>query len=562
LNYLNPPGFLGTGASLLADVTLLAYVLLLVPGMLIGFYYARINKHRPQHRNIMIAITVINWILIFWLMIVAFSYDVGPNLGTQPGNARYLTPSVHAALGAVAQLLATYVVYRMIREDTQVAAAKKRGETDTSRYWFKSAKITMRIVLGLWLIVSVLGVLSYLIRYDVLKLGGSAVEVPIVVTEEPLATEEVAATDEVAVTDEAVGALGATLVITSGGVETTDEPSQLAVTEEVAALAVTDESAAPTDAPVVETEEAAALVATEEVAAPTEVALVVETEEPAAPTDAAVVETEEAAALVAETEAANAPTEVAAVATETPTDVAVAETEEPVAIVETEEPAAPTEAAAVATETPTDVAVAETEEPAPVTETQEVTVAPTTTSRSPSIIATVSALSVVVTPEVVPPVVAETQEVSVAATEEPAPATATPRPSPTRRPTATPRPSPTPAPTIAGEPLVEIGNHPRFGQILVDGEGRTLYAYANDEPGWSNCVGTCLTNWEIYEVEEDTPLVLGIGLDGELGLVERADGTYQVWYNEQPLYYFVLDRRPGDARGNGAANLWSVVEIP
>ncbi len=142
--------------------------------------------------------------------------------------------------------------------------------------------------------------------------------------------------------------------------------------------------------------------------------------------------------------------------------------------------------------------------------------------------------------------------------------TATPRP--TRRPASavvvtSPASTQEAAPTLAGDPIVQPGGNARLGAFLVDGEGRTLYVYANDEPGWSNCVGTCLNNWQVYTVEADTPLVVGAGLDGELGLTERADGTLQVTYDDQPLYYFSLDRRPGDAIGSGAGNVWSVVPV-
>ena len=41
------PGLLGTGASLLADLTLLAYLLLIVPGMLAGFVFARRKHFEP-----------------------------------------------------------------------------------------------------------------------------------------------------------------------------------------------------------------------------------------------------------------------------------------------------------------------------------------------------------------------------------------------------------------------------------------------------------------------------------------------------------------------------------
>lgn len=201
--YLQPQGFLGTGASLLADLSLLAYVLLIVPGMVAGFVFARRGKHRPHHKTTMITITVVNWVLIFFLMIAAYRFDVVANIASQPANARYLLPTIHGILGLPAQLLATYVVYRMLREDTQVAAAKARGESgqQLSKYWFKSAKPVMRLTITLWLITALLGVFNYLVRYNVLPTFDN-VNVAPAVTEEPAATPEVTATPEPAATTE------------------------------------------------------------------------------------------------------------------------------------------------------------------------------------------------------------------------------------------------------------------------------------------------------------------------------------------------------------------------
>ncbi|MBI1279034.1 MAG: DUF420 domain-containing protein [Anaerolineaceae bacterium] len=229
--YLQPPGFLGTGASLLADIALLAYILLIVPGMIAGFVFARRGKHRPHHKRTMIMITAVNWLLIIFLMLFAYNYDVAGNIASQPTNARYLMPTIHGILGLVAQLLATYVIYRMLREDSQVAAAKARGESgqQLSNYWFKSAKPVMRLTIILWLITALLGIFNYLIRYDILPAFNSNRSVTPAVTVEPAATSEAltAVTDEPATTAEPA---------------TTDEP---AVTVEPATTA----EIAPTNTP-------------------------------------------------------------------------------------------------------------------------------------------------------------------------------------------------------------------------------------------------------------------------------------------------------------------------
>ncbi|MBI5671112.1 MAG: hypothetical protein HZC41_24210 [Chloroflexi bacterium] len=158
------PGFLGTGASLMSDLSLLAYVLLIAPAMLVGFVFARRRLLRPHHKGVMTTITLVNWVLILYLMLFSYSRGVVPGLSrfTQPA---IFLPTIHLLFGGAAQLLATYLVYRMWREDAQVAAARKRGEQDVSRYWFRPAKPLMRTTLGLWLLTVILGVATYFAFY-------------------------------------------------------------------------------------------------------------------------------------------------------------------------------------------------------------------------------------------------------------------------------------------------------------------------------------------------------------------------------------------------------------
>lgn len=193
-------GFLGTGASLLADVTLVAYLLLIVPAMIGGYVTARRKKHRPHHQWLMIIVTVLNWFLILFLMLTTYRLDVAQNFLAQPGSPRYLVPTVHALLGIPAQILATFLVVRMAVEDTQVARARRRGETEIARYWFKRAKPVMQLTLALWMVTALFGVVTYLVRYDVLpavaqgRSAGAPVVTPDVVP--PLATDELSGADD------------------------------------------------------------------------------------------------------------------------------------------------------------------------------------------------------------------------------------------------------------------------------------------------------------------------------------------------------------------------------
>ncbi len=246
--HLEPQGFLGTGASLLADISLLAYILLIIPSLIAGYVFARRGKHRPHHQYLMIGITVFNWVLIIFLMVFSYRFDVLDGVTGQPANTRYLLPTIHGLLGLPAQLLATYVVYRMLREDLQVARAKARGERDVQRYWYKQAKWAMQVVFWLWLLTALLGVVTYLLRYEVIQPPVLAGNLPApvateellapVMTDEPVSTQEAA---EPVMTDEAEPSATEELMPQE------TEEAEVVATEDVAPLATEEADPAATE---------------------------------------------------------------------------------------------------------------------------------------------------------------------------------------------------------------------------------------------------------------------------------------------------------------------------
>lgn len=97
-----------------------------------------------------------------------------------------------------------------------------------------------------------------------------------------------------------------------------------------------------------------------------------------------------------------------------------------------------------------------------------------------------------------------------------------------------------------------------LGEILVDGEGRTLYVFVPDGQGPSTCTDDCLANWPSLT----GPATAGEGVDESLlGTATRPDdSTEQVTYNGWPLYYFAADPSPGDINGQGVGDVWFVVD--
>jgi len=98
-----------------------------------------------------------------------------------------------------------------------------------------------------------------------------------------------------------------------------------------------------------------------------------------------------------------------------------------------------------------------------------------------------------------------------------------------------------------------------LGEIVVDGEGMTVYMFDNDTQGAdvSVCEGECATNWPAVTTDSDTPEVEGV--TGEVGTIEGVDGSTQVTLNGWPLYYFIGDEAAGDTNGQGVQDVWWVL---
>jgi predicted lipoprotein with Yx(FWY)xxD motif len=104
------------------------------------------------------------------------------------------------------------------------------------------------------------------------------------------------------------------------------------------------------------------------------------------------------------------------------------------------------------------------------------------------------------------------------------------------------------------------GEDSDLGPFIVAENGMTLYTFKRDTFGVSNCVDGCATNWPPYTVESADGLTVADGIPGEVGTIERADGTLQVTYNGLPLYFWVNDAETGDANGHNFRTAWLVVQ--
>ena len=117
--------------------------------------------------------------------------------------------------------------------------------------------------------------------------------------------------------------------------------------------------------------------------------------------------------------------------------------------------------------------------------------------------------------------------------------------------------TPAPAATSTGTGLktTTIGG----ATVLTNAKGFTLYWFAPDTPTISKCYGSCAAYW---------PPVTGTaaaspGLPGRISTITRTGGSRQLTYNGHPLYTYIGDTAPGQAKGNNLnlnGGLWH--EVP
>ena len=101
-----------------------------------------------------------------------------------------------------------------------------------------------------------------------------------------------------------------------------------------------------------------------------------------------------------------------------------------------------------------------------------------------------------------------------------------------------------PTAAMAASPSVEV-HHSRYGPILTDGGGRTLYLFTRERTARSRCYGACAAAWP--PLIAHGPLAAGRGARrGLLSTTRRRGGARQVTYRGHPLYHYVGERRAGE----------------
>jgi predicted lipoprotein with Yx(FWY)xxD motif len=102
---------------------------------------------------------------------------------------------------------------------------------------------------------------------------------------------------------------------------------------------------------------------------------------------------------------------------------------------------------------------------------------------------------------------------------------------------------------------------PKMGDVVQDGDGRTLYRFDKDtpKPPKSNCEGSpCAETWPAL-LSKGIPQLEGVD-PAIVGTVPRADGSEQVTIAGWPVYTYSKDLAPGQWKGQGVGGTWFVIQ--
>jgi predicted lipoprotein with Yx(FWY)xxD motif len=119
-------------------------------------------------------------------------------------------------------------------------------------------------------------------------------------------------------------------------------------------------------------------------------------------------------------------------------------------------------------------------------------------------------------------------------------------------------PAPAESSESAGDAELAVADT-ALGDIVVDGEGMTVYIFDKDtaDSGKSVCSGDCLAAWPPVATTKESPAVDGV--TGDVATITRDDGSLQITLNGLPLYLYAPDEAAGDVTGQSVGGVWWVV---
>ena len=149
-DFLNGPGFLGTNAPFISDLSL-TLILLTAVMFTIGWQLAR-RKRYEAHRWVQTVTAIINAIVVLSIMINSYVTHILPGIPSKLLEGDFAVTTIHAIIGTMGLLFGIFVV---LRGNNLVPKALR----------FKSYKPFMRTAYALYMLSTLLGVVVYVLTF-------------------------------------------------------------------------------------------------------------------------------------------------------------------------------------------------------------------------------------------------------------------------------------------------------------------------------------------------------------------------------------------------------------
>jgi predicted lipoprotein with Yx(FWY)xxD motif len=121
------------------------------------------------------------------------------------------------------------------------------------------------------------------------------------------------------------------------------------------------------------------------------------------------------------------------------------------------------------------------------------------------------------------------------------------------------RQKPAEKPAKPGSEITIAGS--QFGEIIFDGDNQAIYLFDRETASKPECYGACAEAWPPV-LSKGEPVATGGANSKLLGTTKRDDGTTQVTYAGQPLYYYAHEN-PGQVLCHNVSEfggLWLVLD--
>ena len=117
--------------------------------------------------------------------------------------------------------------------------------------------------------------------------------------------------------------------------------------------------------------------------------------------------------------------------------------------------------------------------------------------------------------------------------------------------------------SVTTQVVVSTRTIPKLGTVLVNAKGLTLYMFVPDRRARVTCVRVCAAVWPPLKLAAGAKAVArGKARASLLGSDRNPAGGRVVTYHGWPLYTYVADTKPGQAKGqalNLNGGLWYVL---